>query len=257
MAGESAAAVAPSGDSGVDGVTKATRPTKPRSNRATPRPKKKVRPAAGAVPPPTEPAAPSPATALPAADATDGNNARARGLATRPGSMDEYRSNCQRLEKERHEKVYQSEKRKLTNLQKVADDLAEEDRKADAAFAEGLRALQTRLLMINAMQTKRIEDAMWREAAPENADPAGARRHEMSLRTRGDAENAVDEAPVVGRRPRKTDARAAGTKAQVKIHVALAPSDIAADLARISGTKRGRDGGRDEATTERRPKKRK
>lgn len=238
------------------------------------RPKKKIRtsaptvstapsPAIAAAAPPAAPLPPIPGEAIPAADATDANGARARGLVARAGSMDEYRAGCQRLEKERHEKIYEAEKRRLYQERAIDTTFETQVREAEAAYASGVRSLMGRLLQENADRIKRFEEIRFGIIRDDEA-PNG-RRHEMSLRgrthndddatiRRGGNGHVDDDDGRPNRRSRKGDGRAAANHPKVKLHLALDAADVASDMAKITGAKRSRDG---ETSNERRPKKRK
>eukprot|EP00171_Calliarthron_tuberculosum_P014668 IDg14668t1 len=154
-------------------------PPKPRTkpsgakNKSTTRPtKKKVRaaPPAPAAPSPAEhleppspppappvaipngnvPAAAPPAAPAPAApDAVGTNGTRTRGLTTAPRTMDEYRVGCLRLEKVRHEKMFESEKRRLYSERSIERAYEWDVRGADESYASGLKVIMTRMLTEN------------------------------------------------------------------------------------------------------------
>lgn len=200
---------APSGGSGKGGRSKGTRP------------KKKVR--AAAVAPPVAAGA-SGATGSVAGGITGLSGLSGAGGAVPgggvgelggdlvrmfPSSMDEYRQGCLRLEKFRHDKLFQSEKRYQYANKAIEATYQWELRSCEDDYSAGCRLLVERYLMDNLARTQRIEERRFGithrpseasiaadtyNAARDNDGSANqGRPHGMALRTRngsGDERNA-------------------------------------------------------------------
>lgn len=239
--------------------------TKPAASKSKPasRPtKKKVRVPSSTPVPPAANGAPA------VTDAPDVNGVRSRALSSPPRSMDEYRVGCLRLEKMRHEKMYESEKRRLYAERAIERAYEWDVRDADEAYAAGLKAVMMRLLADNALKTRRIEELRFGIIPAQEEDNYHylVRRHEMSLRNRNstafvdeDGNLLDDDHARALRRVRKAESRANAaamsrsnarngypknddhTQPKVKLHLALDDAAVASDLAKIKGGKRTRD----------------
>lgn len=198
---------APSGGSGKGGRSKGTRP------------KKKVRATTTAALPVTiPPAATSGAGARAAGAISGGVGADASGPGTGtgiagdangdlvrmfPSSMDEYRQGCLRLEKFRHDKLFQSEKRYHYATKAIEQTYEWERRSAEEAYSIGCRQLVERVLMENLARMQRLEEKRFGTshrpseatmayhdnninyaAGNSNSNNNGNRPHGMALRTR-------------------------------------------------------------------------
>jgi len=118
-----------------------------------------------------------------------------------PGSMDDYRQGCLRLEKVRHDKLYQSQKRLQYNVKSIEQTFEWEMRQAEEAFAAGCRALVDQYLLENLAKTQRLEESFYglnhrpseatiasrgtHDYSSYNGNGGGGRPHGMALRTRG------------------------------------------------------------------------
>lgn len=165
------------------------------------RPKKKVRgtPAVSASVPATVSGAGTGITGAGAGGIIgDANHGVAELARVFPTNMDEYRQGCLRLEKLRHEKLYQSEKRMHYATKAIEGTYEWELAACEDTYSEGCRALVEGVLMNNLARTQRIEEKRFgishrpSEASiaaglPENNDGNGkdGGKHGMSLRTRG------------------------------------------------------------------------
>lgn len=228
----------------------------------------------------------------PPKDATDGNrekkaivkdtttatvtaNANATATATvLAGSMDEYREGCLRLEKLRHSRMYEAEKRRLYSERTIESTYESQVRAAEEDFEAGRRALVTRLLQDNMEKTRRVEELRYKIVREEPTN-SWTRRHEMSLRGRatgngedlqdpgyigrsslrhlGDDDVGADHEREKPQRRRKNDNKNS-QQPKVKLHLALDEGDVLHDLAEITGEKRVRE---PDPHQERRVKKRK
>ncbi len=257
---------------------------RPRGRAKAPRPRKKARV------PSTPPRAESPPPAAAAAPSTAQAPAPTGGGSSRgmPESMDEYRDGCLRLEKARHERVYQSEKRRYYAERAIEQSYEWEVRAAEEAYTAGVRAAVERLLERNLKRQQLLEERRFgiahrpNDNATSGAYGNGGRPHGMSLRTRngggsgdekkGGGNGADEEAPThdggrASRRNRKETRNGNGNggnggnnhaQPRVKLVMALDEEDVNSDLLKITrGGKRARESENGATANERRNKKRK
>lgn len=194
------------------------------------------------------------------------------------GSLDEYREGCLKLEKIRHAKVFEAEKRRLFHETSVEN---EYQRNVHAAVDEYLRLRTTlvmKLLRENSCKVKHVQGLRYKIIGDESSVTGWQqRKHEMSLRGRAVAaessgdngnsrpggrsaleedgvlaeierENGVREKEKRGRRGKNDN------RQKVKVHIEVEESEALHDLALIRGEKRPRE---PEPVAERRTKKRK
>lgn len=163
--------------------------------------------------------------------------------------MDEYREGCLKLEKAKHARVYEAEKRMLYMEQVIKWAYFVDVRTALEDHMTNRRGAVCKSLEDVAEKMRRVEELQYgisREDAAA-ATGTGSRRHDMSLRVRGGGGGGGDERmridddvvqePEKSRKTRKTDNR----HQKVKVQIMLEESDILADLAELRGEKRPRE----------------
>lgn len=192
-------------------------------------------------------------------------------------TMDEYREGCLKLEKARHARVYEAEKR-LMHLEQMV--VATYRTEADQIHHDHMiirRAAVKKALIENAQRIRRLERRRYGVAkddgndasvggnggsgsgtgagdagngAPGTGGGGGAsngaglgtsRRHDMELRGRDDKLKSEDDGGLdAGEKPRKTR-KAENKQQKVKVTLELEELDIMADLAELRGEKRPRE----------------
>lgn len=183
-------------------------------------------------------------------------------LQTLPGSLDHYRESCLKLEKARHARVYEAEKRKLYSERAIQHTFDHEVHLAWDDYESSRRTVLFRLLQDNLEKVRRVEELRYKIVRDDTAG-VWQRRHEMALRQRGgngedDYGRRVDEdgVPIENDKPRRTrkNDNKNSQQPRVKVQLHLDESDILMDLAEMTGEKRVREA---ESLPERRSKKRK
>lgn len=191
-------------------------------------------------------------------------------------TMDEYREACLKLEKARHSRVYEAEKRLLQMEQTVLSQYENEARRIQEEYEVSRRVATRKALVENADKILSLErrrhgvlkdddnmDGMWTDNGGRGLnDGVGGssisatlgggggnssfgfhnlRKHDFGLRGRDDKHFGDDEIHVdVSEKPRKTR-KAENRHQKVKINIELDEQDILADLAELHGEKRTRD----------------
>lgn len=225
----------------------------------------------------------APSTTATSAGSPDANSVLAHSpeAAALTGGLDSYREGCLKLEKVRHARVYEAEKRRLfyehaiwASYRQSVDTVLDE-------FRHQRRLVIVRLLCENAEKMKALEELRYKIVKEE---PIGGwqKKHEMSLRGRVQGEAQVDNggannsSKLVGvksmleedgvlaelerekdrdksnRRSRKNDSRQ-----KVKLHLQVEEADALSDLADIRGEKRQRESEPAPTALERKSKRRK
>lgn len=157
-------------------------------------------------------------------------------------TMDEYREGCLKLEKARHARVYEAEKRLIhvehaINASYVAE--------VDAAIEEYMaarRAATLKALTDNAEKIRRIEEMRFGISKDDGGQNVWPRKHDMALRGRQADEKFRAEDDIFydadkARRTRKGDNR----NQKVKVQIELEEADVMVDLAELRGEKRPRE----------------
>lgn len=201
------------------------------------------------------------------------------GLPSVPaGSLDEYREGCLKLEKIRHAKVFEGEKRRLFCENSIESEYQKTVQAVLDEYVKQRNVLVVRMLHENSEKIRHVQELRHKIIRDEGTGGgAWQRKHEMSLRGRGSsAENngdsggsrpggrsALEEDGVLaelekenglkekekGRSRRKNDNRQ-----KVKVAIEAVDDELHVDLALIRGEKRPRE---PEPAAERRSKKRK
>ncbi|CAN8067647.1 unnamed protein product [Agarophyton chilense] len=158
--------------------------------------------------------------------------------------LDDYRNECLKLEKKRHARVYEADKRRLYHENVI---LTMYEMEVDAIldeFEQARRAAMMKMLSENAEKMRQVEELRY-GICKDDVVGGWQRKHEMALRGRGAIDDEVDD----GRPARKKRTRSNS----VKVNVELDDNQVSDDLAEMRGEKRQREEGNDR---ERRSKKR-
>lgn len=100
------------------------------------------------------------------------------------GSLDKYRQECLRLEKTRHQRIHDAE-RKLLYQSRIIDREYDDDvRRAYEEYEQSRRMIAVHLLRENGEKMRRVEELRYR-IVRDDVSTMFNRRHEMSLRGRG------------------------------------------------------------------------
>lgn len=157
-------------------------------------------------------------------------------------TMDEYREGCLKLEKTRHARVYEAEKRLMYMEHAITTAHAKEMRSAYEEYMTSRRAALMKALSENAEKMRVLEEKHYGITREDATQAAWTRKHDMALRGRAGEEKVrlEDEGSFDADKPRKT--RKTDTRHQkVKVHLELEEMDILADLAELRGEKRARE----------------
>lgn len=165
------------------------------------------------------------------------------------GSLDEYREGCLKLEKVRHARVYEAEKRRIYHESAILETFQREISTIHEEAEMTRRNATMKALADNMEKIRQVEELRYRICKDELAG-GWQRRHEMSLRGRN---NGAEEEYVIddNNKPRR---RKADNRAKVKVNVELEDDQVLDDLAEMKGEKRARE---EVIVPERRSKKRK
>lgn len=156
-----------------------------------------------------------------------------------PASMNEYREGCLKLEKTRHTRVYEAEKRLIYMQHAIQTAYANEVQAALEEHRINRRHAVIKSLAENASKIRRLEEMRYGITREDAAQSALARKHDMALRGRaGEEKVRVEEEvafdPDKPRKSRKTENR----HQKVKVNIELDEEEIATDLAGVRGEKR-------------------
>eukprot|EP00181_Compsopogon_caeruleus_P005132 CAMPEP_0184689948 /NCGR_PEP_ID=MMETSP0312-20130426/30940_1 /TAXON_ID=31354 /ORGANISM="Compsopogon coeruleus, Strain SAG 36.94" /LENGTH=494 /DNA_ID=CAMNT_0027147357 /DNA_START=213 /DNA_END=1697 /DNA_ORIENTATION=+ len=162
-----------------------------------------------------------------------------------PGSLNELREKCLESERARHSRIFEAEKRRLYAEQVVRWSYAHEVRLVEEEYESARRVLTVRLLQENADKQRRVDELRYKIFRD---DPAGIwqhRKHEMSLRGRGDQDDHVfEEHPAAEnhvekvRQVRKRGGVLVSSEGTRGMRVELDASEVMADLEEIAGERR-------------------
>ncbi|PXF46481.1 hypothetical protein BWQ96_03716 [Gracilariopsis chorda] len=159
--------------------------------------------------------------------------------------LDDYRNECLKLEKVRHARVYEADKRRLYHENVILTMYEMEVAAIIDEFEQAKRSVVLKMLSDNAEKMRQVEELRY-GICKDDVVGAWQRKHEMSLRGRGGADDDLDEGRSHGRRKRTRSS-------SVKVNVELDDHQVSDDLAEMRGEKRQREDGNDR---ERRSKKR-
>lgn len=192
-------------------------------------------------------------------------------------TMDEYREGCLKLEKARHARVYEAERRLMHLQQRIVSAYRSEVEHIFQEHMANRRAAARKALIENAQNMRRLERRRFGVRKHDGNESiiggnggsvgvtglndigngvtgAGAgtsngsglnmsRRHDMELRGRDDKMRSEDDGGMgmdLGEKPRKTR-KTENKAAKVKVTVELDEQDILSDLAELRGEKRARE----------------
>lgn len=161
-------------------------------------------------------------------------------------ALDDYRNECLKLEKVRHARVYEADKRRLYHENVILTMYEMEVAAIVDEFEQAKLSVVNKMLAENAEKIKQVEELRY-GICKDDVVGAWQRKHEMSLRGRGGVDDDLDEGRSNGRRRRTRSS-------SVKVNVELDDHQVSDDLAEMRGEKRQREDGNDR---ERRSKKRK
>lgn len=99
------------------------------------------------------------------------------------GSLDEYRQGCLRLEKARHARMYDAERRLLYHCRTIRNSYDYDVRLAEEEFDQQRRYVAVQMLRENSEKMRRVEELRYKIVRDE-VNGLYSRRHEMSLRGR-------------------------------------------------------------------------
>lgn len=157
-------------------------------------------------------------------------------------SMDEYREGCLKLEKTRHSRVYEAEKRLLYMEHSIMVAYTLEITAAIEEHLANRRITTMKALAENAEKIRRIEQMRFGIAKEDSGQTTWHRKHDMALRGRaGDEKSRLEDELMYdadkSRKSRKGDNR----NIRVKIQIELEEADVMADLSELRGEKRPRE----------------
>eukprot|EP00178_Gracilaria_changii_P014127 TRINITY_DN400_c0_g1_i1.p1 TRINITY_DN400_c0_g1~~TRINITY_DN400_c0_g1_i1.p1 ORF type:complete len:435 (+),score=74.07 TRINITY_DN400_c0_g1_i1:4091-5395(+) len=161
--------------------------------------------------------------------------------------LDDYRNECLKLEKVRHARVYEADKRRLYHENVILSMYEMEVEAILDDFEQARRAAMMKMLADNAEKMRQVEELRC-GICKDDVVGGWQRKHEMALRGRGAIDDEVDD----GRPPRRTTKRTRSNS--VKVNVELDDHQVSDDLAEMRGEKRQREESKER---ERRSKKRK
>lgn len=104
------------------------------------------------------------------------------------GSLDDYRQGCLRLEKARHARLYDAERRVLYYWRAIRNAYDYDVRLAEEEFDQQRRFIAVQMLRENSEKMRRVEELRYKIVRDE-VNGMYSRRHEMSLRGRSASSN--------------------------------------------------------------------
>lgn len=149
-----------------------------------------------------------------------------------PGRIEDYRLSCLKLEKTRHERVYEAERKLIYSENAVLSTYHLTILQILGDFDAQKRALLTKALTDNAEKTRQVEELRYR-ICKDDVPGTWQRRHEMSLRGRSHERDEEDDKDKPRRRKEK--------QTKVKVNVELDDALVMMDLAEMTGEKRVAD----------------
>lgn len=170
------------------------------------------------------------------------NNTKLRD-ATAPaiitGNMDEYREGCLKLEKIRHARIFEAEKRRLCSEHAILRSYETEVNAAMEELAAGCRTAVIKALQENSEKVRQVEELRYRICKD---DPQGFfyKKHEMSLRRHEKEGRHDDDTAFENEKPTKRNKKN-DKKEKVRVNIKLEDNQIAGDLAEMRGEKRPRE----------------
>lgn len=156
--------------------------------------------------------------------------------------LDDYRNECLKLEKVRHTRVYEADKRRLYHENVILTMYEMEVAAIMEDFEQTKRAAVHKMLMDNAEKMRQVDELRYGICKDD-----WQRRHDMALRRRSGIDDELDEGRPSNRRKRTRSN-------SVKVNVELDDHQVSDDLAEMRGEKRQREEGTER---DRRSKKRK